>query len=56
MRFTALTAARQVEVRRATWDQFDLEAAVWGQARREDQDGQGAFRVPLSRQTLELSL
>ena len=29
MRFTALTAARQVEVRRATRDQFDLEAAGW---------------------------
>ena len=29
IRFTALTAARQIEVRRAAWEQFDLEAAVW---------------------------
>ena len=28
IRFTALTASRQVEVRRATWEQFDLEGAV----------------------------
>ena len=27
--FTTLTAARQVEARRAAWVQFDLEAAVW---------------------------
>lgn len=26
---TALTASRQIEVMRATWDQFDLESAVW---------------------------
>ena len=29
LRFGVLTAARGVEVRRATWDEFDLEAAVW---------------------------
>ena len=29
IRFGVLTAARQAEVRRATWDEFDLEAAVW---------------------------
>ena len=28
-RFGVLTAARQAEVRRATWDEFDVEAAVW---------------------------
>ena len=27
--FTAPSAARQIEARRATWDQFDFEAAVW---------------------------
>ena len=32
IRFTALTAARQMEVRRAVWDQFGLEAAVWVKA------------------------
>ena len=29
IRFGVLTAARQGEVRRATWDEFDLEFAVW---------------------------
>ena len=29
LRFGVLTAARGVEVRRATWDEFDFEAAVW---------------------------
>ena len=29
IRFLALTAARQVEVRRATWDQIDMESATW---------------------------
>ena len=29
LRFGVLTAARGVEVRRATWDEFDCEAAVW---------------------------
>ncbi len=29
VRFLALTAKRLVEVRRATWDQMDLEAAEW---------------------------
>ena len=29
LRFGVLTAARGVEVRRATWDEFDLESAVW---------------------------
>ena len=29
LRFGVLTAPRGVEVRRATWDEFDFEAAVW---------------------------
>ena len=29
IRFGVLTAARQAEVRRATWDEFDFEEAVW---------------------------
>ena len=29
VRLTVLTAARQTEIRRATPDQFDLDAAVW---------------------------
>lgn len=51
MRFTALTASRQVEVRRATWDQIDLEAAVWVKP-GESMKTAKAHRVPLSRQAL----
>ena len=29
IRFGVLTAARQAEVRRATWDEFDSDSAVW---------------------------
>jgi len=29
LRFTILTAARTTEVRKATWDEFDLKTAVW---------------------------
>ena len=29
IRFGVLTAARQAEVRRASWDEFDVESAVW---------------------------
>ena len=29
IRFGLLTAARQAEVRRSTWEEFDFEAAVW---------------------------
>ena len=29
IRFGVLTGARQAEVRRATWDEFDFESAVW---------------------------
>ena len=53
MRFTALTAARQVEVRRATWDQFHLEAAVWVKPAEATKTAK-SHRVPLSRQALEL--
>ncbi len=53
MRFTALTAARQVEVRRATWDQFDLEAAVWIKPAEATKTAK-SHRVPLSRQALDV--
>ena len=52
IRFTALTAARQIEVRRSTWDQFDLEAGIWVKP-AVDEDGQGA-PGPLSVQVLEV--
>ncbi|MDE0450804.1 MAG: integrase arm-type DNA-binding domain-containing protein [Gammaproteobacteria bacterium] len=53
IRFTALTAARQIEVRRATWEQFDLEAAVWTKPAESMKTGK-AHRVPLSTQALDL--
>ena len=55
IRFTALTAARQIEVRRATWEQFDLEAAVWTKPTESMKTGK-AHRVPLSRQALDVVL
>ena len=53
LRFTALTASRQIEVRRATCDQFDLESAVWVKPAEFMKAGK-AHRVPLSRQALDL--
>ena len=53
IRFTALTASRQVEVRRATWDQFDLETAVWAKPEESMKTGR-SHRTPLSRQALEV--
>ena len=53
IRFTALTASRQVEVRRATWEQFDLEAAVWVKPAEATKTAK-SHRVPLSRQVLEV--
>ena len=51
MRFTALTASRQVEVRGATWEQFDLEGAVWAKPAEATKTAK-PHRVPLSRQAL----
>ena len=53
IRFTALTAARQIEVRRATWEQFDTEAAVWVKPAETMKTGK-AHRVPLSMQALDV--
>ena len=53
MRFTALTAGRQVEVRRATWEQFDLETAVWVKPAEATKTAK-SHRVPLSRQALDV--
>ena len=51
IRFTALTAARRVEVRRATWEQFDVEAATWVKPAEATKTAK-SHRVPLSRQAL----
>ena len=53
IRFTALTAARQIEVRRATWEQFDIDSAVWVKPAASMKTGK-AHRVPLSVQALDV--
>ena len=51
VRLTVLTAARQAEIRRATPDQFDLDAAVWT-VPAEGMKMARRHRVPLSRQAI----
>ncbi len=51
IRFGVLTAARQAEVRRATWDEFDLESAVWT-VPEAHMKRYRPHRVPLSTGTL----
>ena len=53
IRFTALTASRQVEVRRATWNQFDLKAGVSVKPAENTKTAK-SHRVPLSRQALDV--
>ena len=47
IRFAVLTAARQAEVRRVLWDEFDLDAAVWTVPAAHMKRGR-VHRVPLS--------
>ena len=47
IRFGVLTAARQAEVRRATWEEFDMDDAVWTVPAAHMKRGR-AHRVPLS--------
>ena len=55
LRLLVLTALRTTEVIAATWDEIDLNAAVWTlDAKRMKVKTQGAHRVPLSRQALAL--
>ena len=51
VRFTALTAARQIETRRATWDQIDFDAATWT-VPAENMKGNREHRVPLAGQAV----
>ena len=51
VRFTVLTAARQAEIRRADWNQFDHDAAVWT-VPAENMQMARVHRVPLSRQAV----
>ena len=53
MRLVILTAARAGMVRCATWDEFDLEAALWHLPADRMKTRQ-AFTVPLSKQAIAL--
>ncbi|MGF6395041.1 tyrosine-type recombinase/integrase [Pseudomonas plecoglossicida] len=53
MRLVILTAARAGMVRGATWDEFDLEGAVW-RLPAERMKTRQAFTVPLSQQAVAL--
>lgn len=53
LQFQALTAARSGEVRGATWDEFDLAAAVWTVPAARMKNGR-EHRVPLTREAVEI--
>ena len=53
IRLLALTAVRSRSVRLATWDQFDLDDAVW-EIPETLMKSRKRFRVPLSRQALDV--
>jgi len=53
LEFAALTACRSNEVRRARWDEVDLEAAVWTIPAERMKAGR-EHRVPLSCRALEV--
>jgi len=53
LEFAVLTAARSGEVRRATWSEFDLPAAVWTVPAIRMKSGR-VHRVPLSKWALKL--
>ena len=51
--FLVLTAARSGEVRKATWDEIDLDGATWT-VPAEHMKGNREHRVPLSKRALEV--
>ena len=53
IRFLALTAARQIEVRKARWDQIDFETATWVVPPEDMKKGR-QHRVPLSTQAIDV--
>lgn len=53
LRLMALTFVRTVELRKATWDQFDLEAALWTIPAKH-MKMRRAHIVPLSKQTVSI--
>lgn len=46
------TGTRQISVRRAEWNDFDLEAETW--QRKPEKGDKGSHLIPLSRQAIEL--
>ena len=53
LEFLVLTAARSGEVRKATWDEIDLDGATWT-VPAERMKGNREHRVPLSKRVLEV--
>ena len=53
LEFLVLTAARSGEVRKATWDEIDLDGATWT-VPGERMKGNREHRVPLSKRALEV--
>ena len=53
LEFLVLTAARSGEVRKATWDEIDLEGATWT-VPAEHMKGNREHRVPLSKRAREV--
>jgi len=53
LRFAILTACRSGEVRGATWNEIDLEAAIWA-VPADRMKGRKLHRVPLSRPAIKL--
>jgi len=53
LQFLTLTAARSGEVRGATWEEFDLSAAVWTIPKDRMKNGR-AHRVPLTKDAVAL--
>ena len=53
LEFLVLTAARSGEMRKATWDEIDLDGATWT-VPAERMKGNHEHRVPLSKRALEV--
>lgn len=54
LRFAILTAGRSVEVRFATWDEFDLKAKLWTVPKERMKSKDRDHRVPLTDEAMEL--
>lgn len=54
LRFAILTASRSVEVRFATWEEFDLKAKLWTVPKERMKSKDRDHRVPLTDEAMEL--